>query len=893
MRTTGARLAVAAAAALLLSLVAYWLVGDTLDPGLQTDIVGYPTFADFNIYGYFWKYALVVIVFPLATLGAYVGLSRLLVGRPDTGPRPGPAGEIEAVPDIVGWRVWPVTLGRTLFVGLALGLETAIWLDGGYGVTLAAAATYCAVVALVGWIGTRLGEHAVRTMAAANTLATPCLVVGLYGVSRSTRITVESTGAEHPYSWLPPWLAFGAAAALLVFLVVYLVRDQWRLRVGSLERGVLLLVVAPIVLFVFVADLPGQLGTLDLYEEGQILAAAELTREGAFPWRDLLVAHGLLHDVGQGLVGFGLFEDSRWGLVSGQDVLLFPIAWLTVYYLAAYLLWANWLVLAGAQLLIVTGHVSEVQIRFLVLPVVLLLLAALLQRATLPRAVAFTAALVIQTIVTPEAIVAVVAYVGTLAAFEAYYYERGTGLARGFRRLLYCGATALCLGACWLAFLGANHTLDDWFFSFAATIPGHQLTGGIPILVSRREFEIVATGVLLLSVFAFVVARTRMRRPLAYRDWIMIALAGVSALYFTKFLGRADRYHLDQSFSVTVPLLFYVGYRAITFAEAYIASVGRARGVGWAPRRHTVTIPLLVVLLAIAPAGLGAVTSAPQHFEARVETEPAVERIGHSRPDENDPEVIRDLSRTLDGLLEPGQTVFDFANAPGLFHYLLDQTSPTRYYHVSMAIRQRTQSDLVRQLERRSPGVVVLTSNDVPTSVSTWDGVANQVRHYDVSEYLLDRYVPVVEAAGFVLARPRADGVRADPSLYFRVEPCDWGYVPNFFAPAPAEGSRSVKLPFRRSADGTRLAVTLPPDATEYGWLELRTGTPVGAARFELTDRPGGAEERSIAWNTLERGRNTTRVKVGACSQWRGYEPGVVYLTSDVAQDVDRVRLIR
>ena len=110
MRTTGARLAVAAAAALLLSLVAYWLVGDTLDPGLQTDIVGYPTFADFNIYGYFWKYALVVIVFPLATLGAYVGLSRLLVGRPDTGPRPGPAGEIEAVPDVVGWRVWPVTL---------------------------------------------------------------------------------------------------------------------------------------------------------------------------------------------------------------------------------------------------------------------------------------------------------------------------------------------------------------------------------------------------------------------------------------------------------------------------------------------------------------------------------------------------------------------------------------------------------------------------------------------------------------------------------------------------------------------------------------------------------------------------------------------------------------
>ena len=111
-----------------------------------------------------------------------------------------------------------------------------------------------------------------------------------------------------------------------------------------------------------------------------------------------------------------------------------------------------------------------------------------------------------------------IAYAGTLAAFEAYYYKRGTGLARGFRRLLYCGMTALVLRVCWLVFLGANHALDDWLFSFAATIPGHQLTGGIPILVSRREFEIVATAVLLLSVFVFVVVRTRTRRPLAYRD---------------------------------------------------------------------------------------------------------------------------------------------------------------------------------------------------------------------------------------------------------------------------------------------------------------------------------------------------------------------------------------
>ena len=70
---------------------------------------------------------------------------------------------------------------------------------------------------------------------------------------------------------------------------------------------------------------------------------------------------------------------------------------------------------------------------------------------------------------------------------------------------------------------------------------------------------------------------------------------------------------------------------------------------------------------------------------------------------------------------------------------------------MSYAIRQRTQSDLVRRLKLHPPAVVALTSNGVPTAVPTWDGVANQVRHYDVSKYLLDQYVPVADAGGFVL----------------------------------------------------------------------------------------------------------------------------------------------
>ena len=55
----------------------------------------------------------------------------------------------------------------------------------------------------------------------------------------------------------------------------------------------------------------------------------------------------------------------------------------------------------------------------------------------------------------------------------------------------------------------------------------------------------------------------------------MVAMARFTLLYFTKFLSRADRHHLDQSFSVAVPLLFYVGTAASRSARRRFAALAR------------------------------------------------------------------------------------------------------------------------------------------------------------------------------------------------------------------------------------------------------------------------------------------------------------------------------
>ena len=119
-------------------------------------------------------------------------------------------------------------------------------------------------------------------------------------------------------------------------------------------------------------------------------------------------------------------------------------------------------------------------------------------------------------------------------------------------------------------------------------------------------------------------------------------------------------------------------------------------------------------------------------------------------------------------------------------------------------MRQRTQSDLIGRLEKDPPAVVVFTSDGALRSQFSLDGVANQVRYYDISRYLLDRYVPVAESHGFVFMQRRTTAVRGSRKLYFRAPSCDWGHAPNFFSSTPEPSlTRSRSVPHGRA--GARL----------------------------------------------------------------------------------------
>ena len=774
---------------------------------MTTDVVGYPIFADFNDDRYLWIYLLWVAFFPLAAVAIDMALSRFTRGRfpglssaPSSHPASNHTESARATP--------AVALVRTAFVGLVLGVEVSIaWDLDGLGFLFACVATallYASVALCFAPLAARSrGSLSFpKRLAAVNVYGSAFTVLGLYPVSEATQMQVFATGNIHDYPWFPLWLALLLTACLLALAIIGTRRAAERL--PSLERRFVLLVPAPILLFLVLAQLPGELGPLDFFHEGEGLAAAQLTADGAFPWRDLMFIHGLLQDVFVPQVGLGVFGNTRWGGLAGASVLVIPAYWLSQYFLSVYLFGRNVLFLLGTQLAVVLGLIREVHIRFGLLPFALLLLAAVLRKPTWPRMAGFAAVLVVQTVVSPETTIVIPACFVVLGVYEASWFRRGQPLRTNFRRTLGTAAVGLLIFSAFLLMLAAFGALDAFFFFYRTFAPEHSLTGGIPLVWLDTRFKVAAIApvvLVILAIWFFAVALRARKRP-AIDDWVMAALAITVLLYYPKFLARAD-VHVYEVWAVTVPLLSYAVYRVVTLVENRLARTAIRVGHLSLSPRYWVTAAALVVVAVASPVGIfEAADDVPGRLSATAHFEPFSPRLGYMNPLATDLTIFSDLKRAMDTYLGPRDRLFDFSNNPMLFFYLLDRRPSTRYFHVSMAIRKNTQADLIKELERRPPKLVVFSSSPA-FGLPSWDGISNQVRHYDVSQYILDHYRPVLDSHTFVLmarndlARPIAS--RTTDQLYFANLPCDWGYAPNFLdtRPGPEEIRKAVAIPFR------------------------------------------------------------------------------------------------
>jgi hypothetical protein len=730
---------------------------------IQTDVVGYPIFADFNIYMYFWAYHLTLLFLPVATLAIYFLLSRLFPAKrslvlpsflteeaPDKpAPQPG---------SMVGQ--WIVRWGSVLIPGIIVGLEAhAAWGEPSQTESrlVTVAFFYVAAAILLRSIplpGAPQGMTHWGRLSLANALLMPLPVAGLYAVSRATEVKILSTGSIQPFPWLPWWLAALAALGLLLLVVERLRRSRSQDDIFVLERGVLLYACVPAAIFLFTARLPGAFGGVDFFHWGETLASAEWTRAGWFPWRDLVYIHGILQDPLRSMLGMELFDHSVWGAFAGEMIILTPAYWILLYFFFLYLFRNN--LPAVIVVLAVSLYYNFVHTRFLFVPVVYLAFAALLARSTPTRAFLFIYLMGANNIVSPEFGYAAIALGLTLPLYELYHADRKRRWLENFRGTVWCAIAGCTFVALWTGFLLYHGALGDFFHYYRTFAPDHPLTGGIPLQWNWRTwkqadltFILVAPVAAVLLVFWYFVAFIRLGRRLTDEDWLVAGIAIFSAMYYQKGISRADL-HIATPFVTVFPVLAYLAFKLVGGADRWVAHV-RPRRMRWASR------PVTWVFVVVALGQVGSFTShgklnrardLPRVFSVSVSEPPQNKLLGFGALPEDNRIFLKDMGSVLDALLDPEDSVFDFTNTPGLYHYFLGRRPATRYYHVSMAIRAHTQADLIQKLTEARPKVVVFSGR---RGLGSWDGVPNMVRHYDISEYLLRHYRPYLDLQGEVL----------------------------------------------------------------------------------------------------------------------------------------------
>lgn len=805
---------------------------------VSTDIVGFPTFYDYTNRPTVYLYYLVVLGFPAIALLLYLLLARIATR---TGllvrSRNRPAGAVPRDPDgePSTWTDRVAALARVAGLGSLLGLETAVArgsVHAAFWVTLVvvASAYVLAVVAGSWLINTRFAREGVlsTTVSGINALAAPLTIGGLLWISSQTTLTVTSPPSTHHYPWFHTWLAVPLMTAAVIAIGIQIVRSRSGRAIQVLERKALTVIAGSVVIFLFQSRLPGALGAMDMFHEGEFLVPARLTSAGAFPWRDILTIHGLFQDTLSPMLGQHLLDPSRWGAAAGWQLVLYPLAYVSLYLFGARFFWRNWLFLLAFGVLLAGWYLVPAFTRFLLWPLILILLSYVLVHPRWWLGVSLGAILVAQTAVQPESAYCIpaCALAVLLRDLIAFRHERALWPAMARTTWLAAGGSAVLVALA--AVLASQHALQSFIFYFVIFAPDHWLTGAFVVpwmaLDGPNVLMMVTPLVALLASSLYFAVHIVRRAPLDMHGWVMIAAATFALLYYPKFLDRADSSHVTEAYWVALPLVALVLFKICSRLDTLLA---RVRPIAQMGRRLTLRPAALVLLLAtllLVPASLvNRAEVMAKQFRPSATAEPWLAQLGYSQG-AMDQATYDDLRSVLQSYLGPNDWIFDFSNAPGLYYYLLHYTPHTRYYNVSMAIPEAAQQDLIAEL-RRDPPKLVVQSND-RYGAGNWDLIPDMVRHYDVSQYILDHYRPLLSVRGQVIyARVGADVPAPgtlDPHLQdqivtsdlpFRDGACRWGYAPNFLSTSPGEATAI-----------TAATVAVPPDdAVIQGWVSDAT----------------------------------------------------------------------
>lgn len=476
-------------------------------------------------------------------------------------------------------------------------------------------------------------------------------------------------------------------------------------------------------------------GWIDLFHRGESLGPASDFLRGKKPYTDVFILHGMLEN---GVLDawlmkvFGRSVDVSITRAVAIGSLTFP----AIYAVGLVLFRSLPLALLTVGIGTVT-FVDNQRILFHILAVLFILLAFRTGRIGWSIAAgAIAAAGVFYSLDIGLYAVATVVSVSFLAVWPLKL-DRAVAHAGAVAAGLIAGAVPFLL---WLASIGALGAFVETSFLVIPSIidpiwslPYPDIRGRFRRDLSLRSFTDLLLGqdirfllnpaVITVSAVAAV---ARWRRGI--RDWeltAMIVLTVGALIAQRSALGRADFRHQYFAAYFIAPLLVLL----VLFAARNLAGVARGAGAAFTVLAGVVGVSAMFVILWV-PDLLNARLSETLQYR------PRVSGIGWHDPQAAlVKERIARFNTAIDELVPKGEPIFDYSNQPALY-FFADRPNPTRFYQVPIASPAAFQTEVIRDLERARPRVIVRES---PEAYDRFDGIENEVRTPAIARWI-DRH---------------------------------------------------------------------------------------------------------------------------------------------------------
>lgn len=274
--------------------------------------------------------------------------------------------------------------------------------------------------------------------------------------------------------------------------------------------------------------------------------------------------------------------------------------------------------------------------------------------------------------------------------------------------------------------------------------------------VVAEKFHLILTP-LTIAIAAIYYIQRVIRRRADMLDHALMVVGVFAAIVQRTAFGRAEFRHQYFAAFLTGPMLVLLAIFAV-----------RELRRSWSDGAEGARAFIAAIVVAAIPL-VGTLLWIPDLINWRIgDLTDYQRRVIHVKVDPHADEVwkrIEAVSGEIGLITRRDEPIYDFSNQPA-FYFFANRRNPTRFYQVPIASPREYQAEIIRDLEKAKPKVVIRTA---PERFDEFDGVPNSVRAQAVSAYLDDTYSFFKSVRGVELWTRNASARSSATGVYLKL----------------------------------------------------------------------------------------------------------------------------